>query len=172
MTSMHERLESAIENGVAARHTYYKAIDLPDEQVLGAAASEDTIVRLEKLIERRLPSSYRAFLQMHNGWQMIEGDVRLLSVEAQLGGRDRERVVEWQSRMRVTGDLQAARSLVIGVSDVTETRYLLDPELEGDDGEWRLIQHHNGAEAELESFVMWLEESVVEFNELARAAKD
>jgi hypothetical protein len=69
--------------------------------------------------------------------------------------------------MAESGDVVAGRSLVIGMSDITATKYLLDPEVTDTDGEWQLVQHHHEEEATCPSFLVWLEESVVEYRALA-----
>ncbi len=168
MSELEERIRNAVQAGLSARGKYYESIDLPDEQALGAPASDEQILALEKRIGRPLPASYRAFLQLHDGWQMIDGGTHLLALGDLLKGPIHEEVVAWQQDMRSAGDLVAARSLVIGISEITATKYLLDPERADGYGEWPLIQHHDGEEADLPSFIDWLEESNDEYLELAQ----
>jgi hypothetical protein len=109
---------------------------------------------------------------MFNGWRMIDGGLDLLPVKDLLDGPRKQKISEWQKKMESYGDEVAARSLVIGVSSVTATKYLLDPEVIDPQGEWRFVQHHNGEEAEVASFLEWLEESVDEYDELASMNQD
>lgn len=167
-----DRIRDAVKRGVAARHAYYEAILLPDEQALGEPARLDLVEALERDLGKPLPPSYRTFLLMFDGWRMIDGGTDLFSVAALLPGAQRAEMAEWQKRARAEGDEVAARSLVIGASGVTATKYLLDPEQVDEDGEWALVQHHHEVEAVVPSFLKWLEESVDEYQELARAAHE
>jgi hypothetical protein len=167
-----DRIRRAVEKGISARKKYYDSIGLPDEQKLGPPSSREEISALEAAIGKPLPPSYRHFLEMFNGWRMIDGGLDLLSVKDLLDGPRKQKISEWQKKMESYGDEVAARSLVIGVSSVTATKYLLDPEVIDPQGEWRFVQHHNGEEAEVASFLEWLEESVDEYDELASMNQD
>jgi SMI1/KNR4 family protein SUKH-1 len=171
-TTLRNRIEKAVREGVAARHEYYLSIDLADEQKLGSPAAATELRALEAALGKPLPPSYRAFLELHDGWKMVDGAVDLLAVADLLGGSRRSEIADWQQRMLAAGDVVAGQALVIGVSDVTPTRYLLDPSSIDSDGEWRFVQHHNVEEAELPSFIVWLEESVDEYLQLARGEVD
>ncbi|HWK66930.1 MAG TPA: SMI1/KNR4 family protein [Rhizobiaceae bacterium] len=50
---------------------------------LGEPCSPKQLAFLEKKFGMPLPPSYRAFLELHNGWRDLSGDARLLSVEDQ-----------------------------------------------------------------------------------------
>lgn len=168
MKALKRRLERAIEEGVKARSAYYASIGLDDEQALGEPASEARIAELERRMGRSLPRSYREFLLLHNGWKQIDGGLDLVSVEELLGETNQFDIADWKNMMQRQGDAVAVRSLVIGASHITPTKYLLDPETVAADGEWLLLQYHHGVEAEIPSFIEWLEQSVVEYQELAR----
>lgn len=161
------RLSSAVERGVVARNRYFDAIGLPDEQSIGPPAHENQVAALELQQRRSLPPSYRAFLLKFGRWQMIDGGVDLLPVADLLGGPIHDHVVQWQEKAASMGDEVAGRGLVIGTSRVTATKYILNPASINSDGEWTLVQHHHGVEAELPSFLDWLEQSVDEYQELA-----
>ena len=170
--TLQERIQAAVQDGVAARHEYFGSIGLQDEQSLGPPAREDELRQIEARLKRQLPPSYRAFLSLYDGWKMIDGGLDLLSVSELLNGPQHAQIQEWQQQMWKAGDTVAARSLVIGVSHITPTRYLLDPETSDDGGEWQLVQHHKIVEAEVPSFLQWLEESVDEYRQLARMQGD
>lgn len=171
LETLRQRIERAVRDGIAARHDYYASIDLPDEQQLGPPASESDLRALEAVLGKALPPSYRTFLELYDGWRMVDGGVDLLSIAEQLWTR-RTEIKDWQKRMLEAGDHVAGSALVIGVSRVTPTRYLLDPALVSADGEWRFVQHHKAEEADLPSFLDWLEESVTEYRQLAVGAAD
>lgn len=98
---------------------------------------------------------------------MVDGGVDLLSLEQMTSEEHQREVLEWKSDVASRGDEWVQRCLLIGASHVTATRYLLDPERVNRSGEWLFIQFHNGVEAEIESFGLWLEESAQEYRELA-----
>ena len=162
------RIRRAVDEGREVRSSYFAAIDLPDEQQLGAPAPEAILMKLESRLGKHLPDSYRAFLRLHNGWRMVDGSTDLLSANEILEGPIAASIEEWQEKALRSGDLIAAKSLVIGVSRYTPTRLLLDPESVDENGEWRVVQHHKDEEYEYPSFLAWLEESVEEFRELIR----
>lgn len=162
-----ERIRSAVEQGVSARSKYFHAIDLPDEQVLGGPGDPGAIARIEARMGRRLPPSYRQFLLMFDGWRMVDGGVDLLTAADMVDGETFRLIQEWQERAGNLGDDVALRCLVIGTSNVTPTKYLLDPDIVDKSGEWQFVQHHDGVEAVVSSFLAWLEQAVGEYLELA-----
>ena len=50
---------------------------------LGEPCSPRQIAGLERILGKPLPPSYRAFLELHNGWKKFVGGARLLAVEDQ-----------------------------------------------------------------------------------------
>lgn len=169
---LEERIKLAVMQGIAERKNYFEAIDLLDEQMLGRPAGESDLLTLETRLGRSLPPSYRTFLSLYDGWKMIDGGLDLLPVRDLLGGTRHQNIKNWQQQMMAVGEDVAARSLVIGISDITPTKYLLDPEVINEDGEWRLVQHHKIEEAEFPTFLEWLEESVDEYRKLARMERN
>lgn len=161
-----DRVRRAVEEGVKARSAYYASIDLDDLQKLGAPASEQLVGQLEAKLGQRLPPSYREFLLLHNGWKMVDGVTDLLPVEDLLDGPQAEKIAAWQRKADPVTDPVAASGVVIGWADVNQTRILLDPSDATDDGEWRLVQHYKDEEAEYDSFIHWLEESIAEYAEM------
>jgi len=166
MDDLAARIAHAVTEGRQARSAYYASIDLPDEQVLGPPADEAQLQALEKQLDRTLPPSYRQFLAQHDGWRMVNGAMDLLSVAELMGGARHARIDKWQKQMLASGDTVAANALVIGASDITPTRLLLDPDTLTEGGEWLLIRYHKGPEDQYPSFLDWLEESARGFREL------
>lgn len=161
------KLEDVIEEGQAARTAYYESIDLSDEQSLGEPASAEALEALEKRLGRPLAPSYRRFLELHDGWEMATGDMDLLSTKQMSVPPYSVRIKKFHADCEKYKDAVGVRSLVIGYSETTPTRVLLDPERINAEGEWTLVVHHHGEEETFESFFEWLEASVEEFNELA-----
>jgi hypothetical protein len=161
------RIVNAITEGVRARGQFYHAIDLPDDQKLGPPASEASIAQLEQHVGRSLPPSYRAFLTVHDGWRMVDAETDLLSIEEMLGGRRAEKIRQWQQDAAKWGDEIGGQGLVIGFSDVSQSRIILDPRRINEDDEWRLFENYKDEEQEYDSFLEWLEQSVEDYQDLA-----
>ena len=169
---MSEELEArvwhAVEHGVVARASYYAAISLSNDQLLGAAAKESQLRLFETALKKQLPPSYRTFLQLHDGWKMAFGAVDLLSI-AEMRESDRaHKIRAWQVSAGMLGDSIAANSLVIGFAEASSIKILLNPEVVDETGEWELLGHDNGIDWSFPSFLAWLEASVHDFNELTR----
>ncbi|MER8433107.1 SMI1/KNR4 family protein [Mesorhizobium caraganae] len=75
-------LPQLVEQLAQALRTYDQlAFDEEYEHRLGKPCSERQIAALEKKLGKPLPPSYRAFLELHNGWADLSGDAKLLAVE-------------------------------------------------------------------------------------------
>ena len=75
---LEDRIRQAVEKGREARHAYYNAIHLPDEQDWGLPTPENQIVDIETWLKKRLPPAYRTFLSLYGGWRMAYGAVASL----------------------------------------------------------------------------------------------
>jgi hypothetical protein len=61
---------------------YYRLrYDEDSPQSLGPPCSPDQIAKLEQVFGGALPPSYRAFMELHNGWANFSGAARILTVE-------------------------------------------------------------------------------------------
>jgi cell wall assembly regulator SMI1 len=168
MDSLTRRIQAAVESGVRARSEFYRTVGLEDEQKLGGPASEEQIGLLERKVGQRLPPSYRKFLLLHDGWDMVDGTTDLLSLRDLLHGPRAAKIAAWQEKVRQYGETRFADGLVIGHSLVGQQRIILDPRQVNDEGEWTLIALDKDSQDDYESFVVWLEQSVVDYQELAR----
>lgn len=67
-----------------ALRTYDRLVfDEDIKHARGKPCSPKQIAQLEKSLGRPLPPSYRAFLELHNGWAEFSGESKLLAVEDQ-----------------------------------------------------------------------------------------
>ncbi|RWC35240.1 MAG: SMI1/KNR4 family protein [Mesorhizobium sp.] len=57
------------------------AFDEEYDHRLGGPCSPKQLAVLEKRLGKPLPPSYKAFLELHNGWADLSGDAKLLAVE-------------------------------------------------------------------------------------------
>lgn len=162
---LEKKIRRLVSEGQKVRTEYFESIDLDDEQELGPPAGEAQIKQLEAKFGANLPPSYRTFLKLFGRWRMVDGAMDLISVPEMLEGPTAERLRQWRQQTLKAGDEDAANSLVIGYSQVTPTRLLLDPN-QVEEEEWAVVQYHHGEEGVYPSFLAWLEESIDEFKEL------
>ncbi len=57
------------------------AFDEERPHELGRPATPKQIGKLERILGKPLPPSYRTFLELHNGWSHFDGGAKLLAVE-------------------------------------------------------------------------------------------
>jgi hypothetical protein len=75
-------LETLIREIMEAMLEYDRlAFDEEKPHELGPPASPKQIAKLESILGKSLPPSYRAFLELHNGWSHFDGGAKLLAVE-------------------------------------------------------------------------------------------
>ncbi|MFF4815469.1 SMI1/KNR4 family protein [Kitasatospora sp. NPDC001309] len=108
------------------------------------SASEERIVAMEERLGRRMPPSYREFLEVSDGWRNAGGFIGLLAGTADARWHDNESALADIFEERLDDDATDAERRGAGIwrrglqldveSDMTHV--LLDPEDVDDDGEW------------------------------------
>ena len=166
------RIVGAVKRGIEARSAFYTSLDIKDEQKLGAPAPGELIKGLEIKLGRSLPQSYKAFLGLHNGWHMVDAETDLLSVEELLAGPLAAKIKAWQDQAAEWGDTVASNGFVIGYSNISQSRIILDPAAVSADGEWQLLEHYKDEVVAYDSFLHWLEQSVEDYVEIGDQAQD
>jgi len=84
MKSIKEEIEKLVDKLADARREYDRlAFDEEEPQELGAPAPPARIAAFEKKLGITLPPSYRAFLELHDGWAEFDGEAKLLAIEDQ-----------------------------------------------------------------------------------------
>jgi hypothetical protein len=92
--------ELIIELVAAQRELDRLMFDEDEPPSLGKPATSQQIATLEGVLGKPLPPSYRAFLELHNGWEDFDGEAKLLAVE--------DHGSKWvKKRVRELGDLFA-----------------------------------------------------------------
>jgi hypothetical protein len=93
-----ERMPTLLNELEAAKREYYRLrFDEEYPHELGEPASRPQLARLEQIIGRPVPASYREFLALHNGWSNFDGDGKLLAVEDQGSEWVKERLEYWSN---------------------------------------------------------------------------
>ena len=167
MPNLNLRIVNAVTVESSSSSQFYAAIDLPDEQQLGAPASEEEILELERHLGLTLPLRTAAFLSLYNGWRMVDAETDLLTIEEMLAGGRADKIRQWQ--------MNAANGpMKLAVMDWSSgflilVRQGLSSILAGpsNDREWRLFENYKDEEQEFDSFIDWLEQSVADYQELA-----
>lgn len=103
----------------------YRLLEYSEPTKPGQPASELEISAIEDAYKSKLPTSYRLFLSIHNGWEHWSGDVALLSTEQILTGKYAERIRAWKAKNR-TGHPLIESALVIGFSLFVGEQTFLD----------------------------------------------
>ncbi len=168
-SELSRRVADLVQQGLRARSAFYASIDLPDEQALGAPANSKLIASLEAKLGCSLPPSYKAFLGLHNGWRMVDAETDLLSIDEMLGGPRAVKVKTWQQQAEKWDDKVAAKGVVIGHSNISQSRIILDPTATNSEGEWRLIERYKDEEEVYESFLVWLERSAADYKAIVES---
>lgn len=151
------------------------AMDEETPHDLGGPASPQQIGKLESILGKPLPPSYRAFLELHNGWSNFAGGAKLLSVEDQTSAWVKKRVKDLGDLLFEDDDknpfLQDAVPILLGKD---ENSYLvLDPNKVRKDGEMDFVMYDYGeAERRFKDFTSFLRHDFKLMQELIKDEKD
>ena len=130
-------------------------------------ASVEDIARLEKLIGRRIPPSYRSFLLIQDGFSELDGETNVLCIDDMISliGEGAAELLGKVTNASSEGFIN--RCIVFGMSDQSTSAFLFDPEQQNDEGEWTVIEYdeEEGIDSVHESFLLFLMESALEARE-------
>jgi len=140
---------------------------------LGPPASEASVEALERRIGMSLPSDYKAFLLMHDGWEGFSGENALLSVAQMTSGPIQAHLADLQGTLRDLGQTRAAEGLVIEASFGTRLAYFDRATGNGEHPEvvfWdrREIKRYGSFLEYLEDYVSSLDELIAQEKENVR----
>jgi cell wall assembly regulator SMI1 len=128
-------------------------------------ATEDQIEEYEKHLGHSLPPSYRAFLELYNGYDWLAYPGHMLSIEDVMPrGRWYEDIVEWKKTSARYGSGEVLDGIVIGNLGNMNNWVYLDPN-RSVDGELVLVEWEPEDSDEYPTLVEFLEECL----EVARA---
>ena len=172
-----ERVRLAIEESWKARNVFTEAMheisekrgytdakdrDPNEKQIFGAPASEEDIVKLEDAIKMKLPPSYRIFLQLNDGWKVIDGSQNFFSISGLLAWRKRKDPSNWISIAKNSGNNFVEDCLVIGASNDAPDKYLLNPK-EVKKSEWEFVDYGKDGYVKFDSFLDFLVDTKQQF---------
>jgi SMI1 / KNR4 family (SUKH-1) len=142
---------------------------------LGPPATAEQIAKLEKILGKPLPPSYRDFLKLHNGWSDFHGGAKLLAVE--------DHGSKWvKQRIKEIGDLffeddsdnpfqQGMLPVLLGKD---ENSYLvLDPSVVRKNGEMDFVRFdYSQEEKRFKDFTSFLHNESKVMQELVEEERD
>jgi hypothetical protein len=133
-----------------------------DEQMpheLGPPCSPAQLEALETKLGRPIPPTYRAFLELHDGWENLVGDAKILAVEDHGSKWVKKRLDGLSVLFHDTDDDPIAKGAIPVVLGVDARQFvLLDPDVRHADGELDYVDYDLVRERRrLPSLIQYLE---------------
>ncbi len=169
-----KNIEKILADLTVARGKYFTEIGLEVSDLPPAPASEDAIVRLENILGRHLPPSYRSFLLMQDGFPELDGETNLLSVNEMILMAQGYSTELLNKIAQVSGDDAIRGYIVFGASDQSTSAFLFNPTEKNKGGEWSVVEYDEveGLDSTYESFLFFLKESTKEAQEAEQEASE
>ena len=124
-------------------------------------ASQASIQAFERFLERRLPASYRAFLELHDGYDWLAYPGHMLSIaDAMPGSRKYEQVLEWKRMIIRYGGGDVADGIVFGSLDEPHEWVFLDPNRPSGQNELTVVALYHDDAHEFRDVVEFLESRI------------
>jgi hypothetical protein len=163
-------LRKLIDELFEAKREYDRLVsDEEGTQQLGPPASSKQIAKLVDILGAPLPPSYRAFLELHNGWRDFDGGAKLLSVEDQSSAWVKARLEQLGDRLfeddRKNPFLNGAMPVLLGED---EHNYLvLSPRKIHENGEMDFVMYdYSEEEQRFSDFTSFLQHDLDLMREL------
>lgn len=148
MSSWHEQIRDAVAEVVPelvrlSAYERYRDV-IPKAR---PPATERQIAKYEQYLGLRLPPSYRAFLELHNGYEWLAFPGHMLAIEEVMPEGDYyDDIKEWKTVMAEAGLGDALDGVVVAYLDQPNNWAYLDPNRPGVNGEFDLALHVAGAD--------------------------
>jgi len=127
----------------------------------GRPASADEILAYERYLGRRLPESYRAFLELHNGYKglLLTGD--MLSIQEVVpDGRRYTAIQNWKRSSVRYGLGEVLDGIVIGSKGQANMWVFLDPNRPSAENELTLVEWDPSASLEFPTLMAFFEREI------------
>ncbi len=172
---IHAKLQKLIYGLIEAKREYSRlAFDRERQFSLGEPCSPKQLAKLAGILGKPLPPSYRAFLELHNGWEGFDGVAKLLAVEDH--GQDwvKNRVNSLSSLLQEYAEenpfKKEAIPVLLGEDERTFT--VLDPSTVRKNGEMDFVTFDLTQEdARFKDFISFLEDDLALTQELIEDEK-
>ena len=178
MATKHEELERLVRELQAAKKEFDRlSEDEEGEHKLGPPATPQQIAKLEAMVGKPLPASYRAFLELHNGWSDFDGGAKILSVEDQTAAWVKKRVKEMGDAYfedEDEGNNPFEKGMIPVMLGKDEDNYLvLDTTKVRKNGEMDFVMYDYAEEEErFKDFTAFLKDDLETTKELIKAEKE
>lgn len=146
--SLQSEIQSAIDEvltelaALKAHRRYDDVLPTP-----GRPAPGMSIRALEQRIGLLLPPSYKAFLQMHDGYAWLAWPGHMLSIrDASPGGEYWDDIAEWKRETAEAGYGAVLDGVVIAYLEQPNNWVYLDPNRIASTGEWDVVLHVPGTD--------------------------
>lgn len=146
MTNIGQEIAVLVADTLAAHQELSQLqFDAPADDVLAAPASPIQLGKLSGKLGMDLPPSYRAFLELHNGWRIFEGDLAILGSDDHDVDWVKERVKEWAGLFgSLNGeDIFASWGFPIMLGETSSRVLVFDRRTRRQDGELEVVAYDN-----------------------------
>ena len=164
-------MEDWIQEVFRLNEEYYALIEAGAEQELGPPAPEDKIRRLETLLGRELPPSYRLFLSLHDGWRDWEGDQDILSVDDHEQGPYRELIERFRRSAWEEGWPAVLDGIIIAACLTSNSLLILDTSKIDERGEMEIVNWELQEIARYSDFLDMLQRTAVNLQQIIEDEK-
>jgi hypothetical protein len=145
------------------------------EEELGPPCSAMDLARLERALGAPLPPSYRAFMELHDGWGGFRGDAKILAV----GDREQAWVKDAMGNLNDLfdefgqGNPIKTGCFVIMVGETSNWSLFLDPSKSGPEGEMEVaLFDWARPEKSFVDFGAFLSEEIARLKRVIRSQKE
>ncbi len=173
---IHSKIKTLIHELIKAKREYCRLVSDREPQFeLGEPCTPKQLAMLENIIKKPLPPSYRAFLELHNGWDGFDGLTKLLSVEDQKEDWVISRVKTLSSLFGAYADedpfKEGAIPVLIGRDEPVFT--VLDPRKVRKNGEMKFVTYELTQEQDdFPDFIAFLEDDLAVTQELIKEERE
>lgn len=124
-------------------------------------ASEEEIRRYEKELGVALPKTFRAFLELHNGYSGLTIPGSMLSIQSvRPGGEAYSKIKEWKLETARYGSAQVLDGIVIASMDGPNQWAFLDPNRPTSEGELTVVSWQPDSSQEFPDLIKFFEELI------------
>jgi hypothetical protein len=169
-------VEELVEELVEAKGEYQTLTsdEDPDPPKLGKPCSAAQLAALERIVGQPLPPSYRAFMELHNGWHDFDGTAAILAVEDHKSEWVKERLKLLRDTMKEFGDKDPfdAGAVPVVLDENTPQYVVLDPRKARPDGEMTFVSYEYAKkEGQWKDFTAYLKSDLKVTRELIKDEK-
>jgi cell wall assembly regulator SMI1 len=126
-------------------------------------ATAEEIATYEDYLKVRLPNSYRAFLELHNGYDHLAYPGDMLSTHAIMpGGAWHDDIQEWKTTSTQYGMGEVLDAVPIANLDSAVNWAYVDPNRSTSEGECAVVRWLNGDMDDFDDVVAFLEECILQ----------